>query len=207
MSYKKVLTNEVSFAQTVADQTRNNGDIVCPTNLRQHIFIVAALDNSDHNPTSHTASSSFHGTGISIFQFPLSQQPGLDQACLRITSYKTATGSSGPILPRSYTFVPPVGKNLVTQPPVKDVHPVATSTFDEEKQHEQAWMTAVHDILYEDSDAEKDTPTMWSSFHAARSDAVGQPEEGIEAFLPLFHEKAATPEMIRHGMELVKKTN
>lgn len=47
---------------------------------------------------------------------------------------------------------------------------------------------------------------MWSSFHVARSDAIGQPEEGIEALLPLFHEKAATPEMIRHGMELVKKT-
>lgn len=157
VSYKKVLTIEVSFAQAVADQTRNNGDIICPTNLCQHIFTVAALDNLDQNPTSRTSSSSFHGTGISIFQFPLSQQPGLDQACLRITSYKTATGSSGPILPRSYTFLPPVGRNLVTQPPVKNVHPGATSTFYEEKQHEQAWMTAVYDILYEDRDAEKDT--------------------------------------------------
>ena len=45
---------------------------------------------------------------------------------------------------------------------------------------------------------------MWSSFHAARSDTVGQPEKNIP--LPLFHEKAATPEMIRHGMGLVKRT-
>ena len=57
-----------------------------------------------------------------------------------------------------------------------------------------------------DSDTERGTPAMWSSFHAARSDAVAQPEKSIEALLPLFHEKAATPEMIRHGMELVKKT-
>ncbi len=99
-----------------------------------------------------------------------------------------------------------MGRNLVTQPPVKDVQPVATSSFDEETQHEQAWMTAVHDTLYENSDTEKRTPTMWSSYHAARSDTVGQPEKGIEALLPLFHEKAATPEMIRHGMELVKET-
>ena len=34
VSYKKVLTIEVNFAQTIADQTRNNADIVCPTNLR-----------------------------------------------------------------------------------------------------------------------------------------------------------------------------
>ena len=46
---------------------------------------------------------------------------------------------------------------------------------------------------------------MWSSIHAARSDVVGQPQKGIEALLPFFHEKAATPEMIRHGMELVKQ--
>eukprot|EP00745_Piridium_sociabile_P034702 TRINITY_DN5991_c0_g1_i12.p2 TRINITY_DN5991_c0_g1~~TRINITY_DN5991_c0_g1_i12.p2 ORF type:complete len:424 (-),score=75.51 TRINITY_DN5991_c0_g1_i12:2994-4265(-) len=206
VSYKKVLTIEVSFAQAIADKTRNNADIVCPTNLRQHIFTVAALDNLDHNPTSRTASSSFHGTGISIFQFPSSQKPGLNQECLRINSQKTAAGSSGTILPRSYTFVPPVGRNLVSQPPVKDVQPVAMTSFDEEKQHEQAWMTAVHDTLYVDSDTEKGTPVMWSSFHAARQDAVGQPEKGIEALLPLFHEKAATPEMIRHGMELVKNT-
>lgn len=206
VSYKKVLSIETRFAQAIADNTRNNADIVCPTNLHHHIFTVAALDNLDHNPTSRTASSSFHGTGISIFQFPSSQTPGLDQECLRINAQQRGARSSEPILPRSYTFVPPVGRNLVTQPPVKDVQPVATSSFDEEKQHDQAWMTAVHDTLYVDSDTEKRTPAMWSSYHAARSDTVGQPEKGIEALLPLFHEKAATPEMIRHGMELVKKT-
>ena len=57
VSYKKVLTIEVNFA----DQTRNNADIVCPTNLRQHIFTVAA-------------------------QFPSSQKLGLDLECLRINS-------------------------------------------------------------------------------------------------------------------------
>lgn len=117
VSYKKVLTIEVSFAQAIADQTKNNADIVCPSNLRQNIFTVAALDNLDHNPTSRTASASFHGTGISIFQFPSSQKPGLDQECLRINLQKTGAGSSGSILPRSYTFVPPLERKLVTQPP------------------------------------------------------------------------------------------
>jgi len=83
---------------------------------------------------------------------------------------------------------------------------VVRGSFNAEKQHEKALMNAVCDYLYVDSDTESGTPTMWSSFHAARSDVVGQPEKSIEALLPLFHEKAATPEMIRHGMELVKKT-
>ena len=119
MLYKKVLSIKSRFAQVIADHARNNADIVCPTNLHQGIFTVAALDNLDHNPTSHTASSPFHGIGISIFQFPSSQTPGLDQECLRMNSQKTGTCSSEPILPRMYTFAPPVGRNLVTQPPVK----------------------------------------------------------------------------------------
>ena len=48
MSYKKVLTIDVNVAQAIADQTRNNADIVCPTNLRQHIFTVAAQFPSTH---------------------------------------------------------------------------------------------------------------------------------------------------------------
>ena len=56
-------------------------------------------------------------------------------------------------------------------------------------------MTAVHDILYKDFDKERGTLAMCSSFHAARSDAVRQPEKGIDALLPLFHEKSATPEI------------
>ena len=87
-----------------------------------------------------------------------------------------------------------------------DVQPVATSSFNKEKQHELASMGVVNDILYVECDTEKHTPAMWSSYRAARSDTVEQPEKCIEAFLPLFHEKATTPEMIRHGMELVKKT-
>jgi len=86
------------------------------------------------------------------------------------------------------------------------VQPVTKSSFTDEKQHEQAWMTAVHDTIYVNYEAGKDTPIMWSSFHAARSDVVGQPQKCIEALLPLFYEKAATPKMILHGMELVKKT-
>ena len=98
-----------------------------------------------------------------------------------------------------------MSRNRITQPPVEDVQPVTISSFDEEKQNEKAWMTAVHNSLYVDFDVENGTPFMWFSFHAARSDADGLPEILIESLLPLFQEKAATPEMIQHGMELVTK--
>ena len=44
--------------------------VVCPSNLRNNLFTVGALDNTDHNLTSTTAQGSFHGTAISVFQFP-----------------------------------------------------------------------------------------------------------------------------------------
>ena len=34
----------------------------------QNVFTLAAVDNIDHNPSSATAKSLFHGTGISLFQ-------------------------------------------------------------------------------------------------------------------------------------------
>lgn len=122
VSYEKVLSMEVCFAQAIEQQTRKNADIVCPTNLRWQIFTVAALDNLDHNPTSRTASSSFHGIGISLFQFLISEKPGLSQECLKINSKISGESSIvEPILPHSYISVPPVGRNLVTQPRVKVV--------------------------------------------------------------------------------------
>ena len=116
VSYKRVLSIEASFARVVGHQARANGDIVCPTNLRHDIFTVAALDNLDHNPSSRTATSSFHGTGISIFQFPWSDQPGVRREPVRFDSAAREVSTSGSILPRSYTYVAPVGRILITIP-------------------------------------------------------------------------------------------
>ena len=44
------------------------------------------------------------------------------------------------------------------------------------------------------------------AYYAARSDVVGQCRRSIEALLPLFYEKAATPDMIRLGLELERTT-
>ncbi len=113
VSYKRVLTIETGYAQASAERARANADIVCPSNLRYKIFTVAALDNLEHNPTSTTAISSFHGTGISMFHFPSVESPGLDQEPMEINFHRSAS-RKGPMLPPPYTFVPPMSRNLVT---------------------------------------------------------------------------------------------
>ena len=45
-------------------------EVVCPSDLRKGLFVVGAVDIFDHDPSSIAAQSSFHGTVISITQFP-----------------------------------------------------------------------------------------------------------------------------------------
>ncbi len=54
--------------------------VVSPASLRKSLFTVGALDNLDHNPSSTTSITSFHGTGISLFQLPTKTKPGERQA-------------------------------------------------------------------------------------------------------------------------------
>ncbi len=56
---------EKDIAHSVCSQYQAN-DVVCPSQLRQGLFVVGAVDNIDHDPSSTTSRSSFHGTGISI---------------------------------------------------------------------------------------------------------------------------------------------
>ena len=72
-------------------------DVVCPTHLREGLF---TLDNIDHNPSSTTADSSFHGAGISINQFPTANNTGT------VIEPVSTTAMKGIILPQSYTVVP-----------------------------------------------------------------------------------------------------
>ena len=67
---------EDQLASAVSVHYEKEG-IVCPPNLRKGLFTAGALDNLDHNPLSTTAQESFHGTAISIFQFPTTSNSGI----------------------------------------------------------------------------------------------------------------------------------
>lgn len=71
ISYDRVLEISTQLGESVLSQFLEDG-VVCPAVLQKGIFTTSAVDNIDDNPTATTATSSFHGTGISIFQHPLS---------------------------------------------------------------------------------------------------------------------------------------
>ena len=85
-----------------------------------------------------------HGTGISIFQFPSSDEPGLGKQPTEIDSWARVPGS----LPPSYAFVPPVGSYLINLPPIKHVKLMSMSLLGKEEDHEKEWMMRVNSILH-----------------------------------------------------------
>ena len=139
--------------------------LLCPSPLRKDIFTTNAVDNIDHNPSSTTAKSSFHGTGISIFQHPSENNSGEKRENLILAN---RSGSKQiPVLPETYTNVrpgflktkpkPPNTPGIVMKLPVDD-HLL------EGIKDEYEWLNMVH-LTSEDLDIEN---VSWSSFHSSK---------------------------------------
>ena len=106
ISYDRVMAISTAMGNRVCEQYHRE-QVVCLPNLRHGLFTTAAIDNIDHNPSSTTATDSFHGTGISIFLYPTAQIPGTDHREHRLLE-EIAPSKRLAQLPESYTSVRPL---------------------------------------------------------------------------------------------------
>lgn len=67
ISYNRVLEIHDRIIKQLCKK-HDNEAIVCQPSLKKGLFTWAAIDNLDHNPSSSTADTAFHGTSISVFQ-------------------------------------------------------------------------------------------------------------------------------------------
>lgn len=67
ISYDRVLEISAQLGDATVSKYVKDG-VVCPPVLRKGLFTTSAMDNIDHNPTATTATTSFHGTSVSVFQ-------------------------------------------------------------------------------------------------------------------------------------------
>eukprot|EP00111_Clytia_hemisphaerica_P009042 TCONS_00026500-protein len=67
ISYNRVTEIQDSITHQLCEKYQME-NLVCPYSLLMDLFTFAALDNVDHDPSSSTATSSFHGTSVTIFQ-------------------------------------------------------------------------------------------------------------------------------------------
>ena len=65
--------------------------VVCPPEQRKGLFTTSAIDNIDHNPSSTTSTTSFHGTSISLFQHPTSTNEGEQPGKLKVSGVMVQT--------------------------------------------------------------------------------------------------------------------
>ena len=116
ISYDRVLQITADLAKGIC--TRFETDkVVCPPKMRQERFIIGAVDNVDHNPTSTTAHDSFHGTSISIIQHLSHGLTGILRGDLVINQEKSSTKSIPPLAASYTSFLPAALKTKVFKTP------------------------------------------------------------------------------------------
>ena len=100
ISYYRVIQLEEWITISACEHFEEDG-VVSHAYLRKGLFTVSALNNIDHNPSSITSLTSFHGTGISLFQFPTKTKTGESRPPVKIPPSGTKRHS----LPDKYASV------------------------------------------------------------------------------------------------------
>ena len=199
ISYDRLMEIEDWLATSVTERFEEDG-CVSPACLKKGLFSVGALDNIDHNPSSTTATSSFHGTSISIFQFPKENDSGQTQPPLTIPP----SGTNKHSLPDSYAIVPPTALTTAsTSVPECDQQEVDGTTLEQGRCKEEDWIAHALQKLKKDNVTSEDA-IAWAAYHSSNKEHEKDPP-ALTALLPLFYEKAATPAMVKHGMNVLKQ--
>ena len=131
--------------------------------LRKGLLTTVAMDNIDHNPSSTTAKSSFHGTSISIIQHPINNNFGEHHEMLHIAERQNT--KKVPPLPESCTNVRPAyftASSALLPPKCQNLLPLKPDTLHRGLNIEFQWIN--HVSITET--VEGGTPITWFTYHA-----------------------------------------
>ena len=197
VSYHRLMTISTDLANNVCSKYQED-KVVCPLNLLKEVFTCSAVDNIDHNPSSRTAKDSFHGTGISLMQFPTSERPGVQRE--RVQQDIPRQSKILP-LPQSYTLVHPVTKTLEPVVPTKAC-PINLdkSIIDVSMRKEHDWLSHLSEMVSKESLNGGDYVS-WAAFSASKQPSLSITPSTI-ALLPLFRENAHSTCMMVHAMQM-----
>lgn len=199
ISYDRVLEVSAQLGDAAISKYVSDG-VVCPHALRRGLFTTSAMDNIDHNPTATTSTTSFHGTSISIFQHPSSENEGQQQEPLKIGKNKI---KSVPDLPDSYTNIRPAHftKKNPTPPQGQGLREPNADLLPSQLALEFEWLEKVS--VTQKLDGAIDLT--WSAHHAAKKRGPTF-EVNITSLLPLLRDQAHSVATVRHVMEKIKDT-
>ena len=125
ISYDRVLEISAQLGDATVSKYVEEG-VVCPPVLRKGLFTTAVID---HNPSATTATTSFHGTSVSVFRHPTKESMGEERQQLKFGPERV---KSVPELPDSFTNIQPAffktkkplpPKSPVPKPPTDVLRP------------------------------------------------------------------------------------
>ena len=160
MLYDRIRQLEEWMATSACDRFYG---VVAPVCLLKGIFTEAAIDSLDHNPSATTASSSFHGTGISIFQLTSKKKKsGIERSPLKVPPSQQIIS-----LPKCYTDVPAVALHTSSVAVPKSHMSSLDSCIEKAKEHEKEWINADIELLPSEQLSSKSNISR-SAHHASR---------------------------------------
>ena len=175
--------------------------MVCPSKLRRELFTTAAVDNIDHNTSSTSSQSSFHGTAISLVQHPSDTENGttrvVDTFDPKECSSKTITE-----LPACYRDVTPIAlpnKELKAPALGQQSLLILLALIRTKKStgyHVHKSYRPTKNLIPKDF-------VSWAAYRASKTPlSIYKP--AIVTLLPMFTENAHSLAMIRHSMKVIK---
>ena len=177
-------------------KTYNEENIVCPPMLKSDIFTTAAIDNIDHNPSSTTAKTSFHGTSISLFQHGGIHEP--------IETFKyelnNALKSTEVKLPEEYTNILPTksGKPEYPARPTSliDTFPSKSLVLNEASK----WL---QNFIETNNELDKSNCKSFAAYFSDSRQPISSKD--TSTMLPLLLESVNSSSVVRHCMDIIKK--
>lgn len=209
IGYDRVLALSAQIGNSLCAQYIDSG-VVCPPSLRHNLFTVAAVDNIDHNPSSTTCKSSFHGTGISLMQNRTIVKQGTKQIKVAIDFSQVAGPKLVQSLPRSYTEVEDCPFRVAEQHVPATPHQGELANLMQLQAGETAdlsendWLDKVLSVISKSASLCAGDSVSWPAYRASTSITDQQQMyPAVVALLPLFREAAHTPSMIHHCMKII----
>ena len=147
-----------------------------------------------------TIRDEFHGTALSAPNHLSRENQGEQRAAIQVNF----SDKSVPELPNSYALIHPVelGNNPVFVPRsiISQVRP-SHSLVQGAKMNDELWMAHVNSVLQHDTLPEDEVIT-WSVYNSRLMNDDSLKPPAVIGVLPLFPDKAASPSMIKHAMQL-----
>ena len=217
LSYDRTLAFIDELSDSVKELYVRSGDKVLPSKLRKGIFTVFTDDNIDKNSSSTSATRHFHGTAVSILQFPTLLETGevrfRKPFPLLVDSEKHCASQAMD----TYLSVPSESQVNSTLAEVARF-PIQTTNFDDLFQkelncaykigvkEEDDWLYAICNTFYPED--ESTDSVSWTAFHGNKKRDKTENQITINAILPVIDHVSHSKELQYHVMKTsVEYTN